>query len=274
MEKAAINCILCNNADRSFLIQKGNWIVYKCNHCGLGVLDPQPDEKEFSDLYNRIYFDSHYDNGLKIGSEEMQRRLSQQGHRIRFFRKYKKSGRILDIGCGQGYFLLACRGLGYEVEGIDISDYSASYVRNELKIPVTAGPIRDINFQSNSYDVITMWHFLEHTSNPKIYIDKASHWLKNDGLLIVDVPNYEGFDAQSDLTNWPNWDLPYHVYHFTAKTLVAILHQHGFKIIRTKSYLSEYVKEKLDRIPIVKLLARTVARFFSGHSFAVVAKKK
>jgi 2-polyprenyl-3-methyl-5-hydroxy-6-metoxy-1,4-benzoquinol methylase len=274
MERAPKNCIICNTSDRSFLIKKGDWIVYKCNSCGLGILDPRPDEKEFSDLYDKNYFESHYDNGLKIGSDEMQRRISQQGHRIRFFRRYKKRGRILDIGCGQGYFLLACQRLGYVVEGMDISDESASYVRNELKIPVATGSIKDTKFQSNSYDVITMWHFLEHVPNPKIYIDKARQWLKNDGFLVVDVPNYEGFDAQADLRNWPNWDLPYHLYHFTARNLTVILEQHGFKIIRTKDYLSEHVKERLERIPISKLLARTIARFFSGHSFAVVAKKE
>lgn len=274
MERVPSKCILCNSSNRTILIQQGEWTVYKCADCGLGFLDPRPDQDELQDLYRNDYFSSHYDEGLKIDSPEMKRRISQEEHRIKFFRGLKRHGKVLDIGCGMGYFLYAGRIYGYEVEGIDVSDDSASYVRNELKIPVTTGSIEEINFKDDSIDIITMWHILEHTPDPRKHLKKARMWLKPDGLLIVDVPNYEGTDAQKMWNSWSGWSLPYHLYHFTSDTLVSMLEKHGFKIIRTKDYHSDYIKEKLKWIPVISLFARLIAKRYSGTSFAVVAKKE
>ena len=273
MEPAPSKCILCNNSNRTILIQQGDWTVYRCVICGLGVLAPRPDQNELENLYKNDYFSNHYDEGLKIDSPEMKRRISQEDHRIKFFRNLKRHGRILDIGCGMGYFLYACRIYGYEVEGQDVSGDSASYVWSELKIPVITGQIEEIAIEDNSMDVITMWHALEHTPDPREHIKKACKWLKSDGLLVVDVPNYEGTDAQKMGRSWIGWSLPYHLYHFTPETLVSMLEKHGFKIIRTKNYHSEYIKEKLKRIPVISLFARLIAKRYSGTSFAVVAQK-
>jgi len=74
--------------------------------------------------------------------------------------------------------------------------------------------------------------------------------------------------------NWPHWDLPYHFYHFTKSSLLALLKKHGFATIREKDYLSEYVKEKLDKAMLPRFLARFIAGFYSGGSYTVIARKK
>jgi 2-polyprenyl-3-methyl-5-hydroxy-6-metoxy-1,4-benzoquinol methylase len=274
MERAEKRCILCDSPDRSLLFQQGEWSVYRCDGCGLGFLDPRPDPDELNELYRSGYFDSHYDEGLKIDSPEMARRLSQEKHRIRFFRKTKKSGKLLDIGCGMGYFLHASRLAGYDVEGMDISSDSAAYVKNTLGIRVTVGIVDDIDYPPESFDIVTMWHFLEHAREPVKYLQKAWRWLKPDGILVVDVPNYQGTDAKKMWENWAGWSLPYHFYHFTPDTQKRLLAKHGFHTVRAKNYLSEYVKERLDRTILLKPFSRIVARFYSGHSYAVVARKR
>jgi len=274
MESAPSNCILCNSPNRSVLIRKGDWTAFKCDNCGLGFLDPRPDPTELNQLYKESYFQSHYDKGLQVNSLEMRRRISQEDHRIKFFRSLKKNGRLVDIGCGMGYFLYASRMYGYDVEGVDISDYAASYIMDELKIPVRIGSIAEIDFEDQSVDMITMWHFLEHTPNPEDYLKKAWVWLKPSGLMIVDVPNYEGTDAKKTWAEWPGWSIPYHLYHFTPNALKTMLSKHGFKIIRTKNYHSEYIKNRLKQIPGINLFARLIAKGFSGNSYAVVAQKE
>ncbi len=274
MEPAANECILCGGADRRLLIEQSPWRVHRCASCGLGVLDPRPDEEELARLYAADYFLDQYDGGLKPGSPEMKQRIGLEKHRVRFFRGMKKRGRVLDIGCGMGYFLQACREAGYDVSGIDISEASAGYVRNELAIPVLTGAIDEIDLPEGSVDVVTMWHFLEHAPDPRIYLAKARRWLKADGLIVVDVPNFEGTDARKSWENWKGWQLPFHLYHFTPDTLTALLARHGFRAIRKKDYLSEFVKEKLDAIPMIKLLSRPVAQLFSGHSIAILARKE
>jgi hypothetical protein len=72
---------------------------------------------------------------------------------------------------------------------------------------------------------------------------------------------------------WEDWDLPYHLYHFTPATLTAMISRRGFRALRSKDYHSEYVKGKLRKIPVVGLLARPIAKFFSGTGYAVVARK-
>jgi 2-polyprenyl-3-methyl-5-hydroxy-6-metoxy-1,4-benzoquinol methylase len=267
-------CILCGSSQRSLIYTKDEWKVYKCDNCGLGILNPLPDGDELTALYQKDYFLSHYDNELVLDSPEMEKRLSQQKHRLRFFRKFKKKGKVLDVGCGCGYFLLACRKKGYDVAGIDISPDAAAYVNKELNIPVYTGEFSNIELPDKTYDVITMWHSLEHIDDPFLCIQNARKWLKDKGILVIDVPNHDGYDARKLSQKWSQWDLPFHFHHFTPRSLALLLEKHSFTIIRKKSYLSEYVKDKLQKAALPSTLARIIARFYSGGSYAVVAKKK
>lgn len=273
MERAPEQCILCGATDRALLFRQDEWTVFKCAGCGLGFLDPRPTATELGRYYEKGYFDSHYDRGLKKDSPEMRKRLSQEKHRISFFRSLKPSGRILDIGCGMGYFLYACSLKGYEVEGMDISDDSTAYIRTELGLNVKTGVAGTVDFEKDSFDVITMWHFLEHSPDPRDYLPSAWRWLKEDGILVVDVPNHEGTDARKIWNDWKGWSLPYHLYHFTPSTLDSMMNKRGFTVLKRKDYLSEYVLDCLTRHRVPRPLARMIARGYSGHSYAVVARK-
>lgn len=272
MKHAGKACPVCGAMERELLFTQKNWSVYKCNACGLGVLDPRPSSEELTDLYRDSYFVGHYDAGLVPGTEAMRKRLSQESHRIRFLKPLKKTGRILDIGCGRGYFLLACREQGYDVQGFDISEDGAVYVRNTLGIPVQTGTLVGA-FEDASFDVITMWHSLEHTPDPARYLEAAGRWLRPDGVLVIDVPNYTGTDARLQWQTWEHWDLPYHLLHFTPKALDTLLGSHGFSVVRRKNYHSDVIKDRLGKVPLLKLVARPIAKLFSGSSYAVVAKK-
>lgn len=273
MERAPAQCIICGADTRERLIALDQWTVYRCTGCDAGFLDPRPDERELNRLYETAYFDSQYGGGLPPGSPDFRRRISQEDHRIRFFRNLKKRGTVLDVGCGMGYFLFACREAGYRVRGVDISDHASSYVAGELGISVETGNLKDLSLESGSADVVTMWHFLEHAPNPGNYLEEAGRWLAPGGLLVVDVPNYRGTDAQKTWERWVGWQVPYHLYHYTPESLARLLDNYGFSVIRTKDYHSEHVKNKLKTIPGLGLLARPIAKFFSGTSHAVVARK-
>ncbi len=273
MENINIICTICGCSKHNFLFSKDQWQVHMCKNCGLGVLEPRPSRDQIERMYGHDYFQVHYSNKLSLYSPEMVRRLQQENHRIRFFSKFKNDGKILDIGCGRGYFLLACRKHGYNVEGIDISAAAATHISEEFKIRVHIGKLENIKLKELAFDVITLWHSLEHTSDPNLYIQMAAKWLKDDGILVIDVPNYEGYDARMYWNNWPHWDLPFHFYHFNPGSLSALLRKHGFIIVRRKSYLSDYVKEKLERKSVPRFLARIIAQCYTGGSYAVVARK-
>lgn len=265
-------CPACGAMERELLFKQKGWSVCKCSICGLGMLDPIPSQEELAALYRDAYFVEHYDKGAVPGTEAMRKRLSQEGHRIKFFRLFKNKGRVLDIGCGRGYFLMACRERGFDVQGFDVSEEGAAYVREILGIPVQTG-VLDGAFEGGSFDVVTMWHSLEHTSDPAKYLELAKHWLRPDGVLVIDVPNYTGTDARMKWDAWEDWDLPYHLLHFTPRSLDTLLQRHGFVVVRRKKYHSSTVREKLRKIPFLGIIARPLAKFFSGGSYAVVAKK-
>lgn len=268
------NCIICGGRIAALLHEEGGWKVLKCDGCGLGVLDPRPGPVELTALYDKVYFDGHYAGELTLGSDELARRLKQEDHRLRFFHRLKKSGRLLDIGCGRGYFLMACHERGYEVEGIDVSAAAAEHIRNVFQIPVHVGAIETIDAGQGRFDVITMWHSLEHTQDPNASVAAARRWLADDGILVVDVPNAEGYDARHYKSRWAHWDLPFHFYHFTTRSLDTLLDRHGFEILRRKTYLSDYVKETLQKARVPSALARIIAGFYTGGSYAAVARKR
>ncbi|MCX7817400.1 MAG: class I SAM-dependent methyltransferase [Syntrophales bacterium] len=254
-------------------MEKPPWTVYACTKCGLGILYPQPTEDELKKIYAEEYFEEQYGKQIEPDSQEMKKRLRQEQHRLRFFRSFKRRGHILDIGCGMGYFLLACRNAGYEVTGLDVSEDAARFCQNKLKITVLVGNITKIDLPDKQFDVITMWHTLEHTHDPRGYLKKAHKLLKDDGIIVIDVPNYEGTDAKIAKEKWKGWQLPFHLYHFTPGSILELLRQEGFVPLKTKNYLSEEWKERLMRLPLGFIYARPIARLFSGHSFAVLAKK-
>ncbi len=272
MEKAPEICILCGTGKRELLINKDSWNVYRCLNCGLGFLDPRPSQDEIEQLYRSEYFSQQYDGGLDPGSPQFRKRIRGEDHRTRFIKQVKRSGQLLDIGCGYGYFLAACRDEGYEANGFDVSEWAAQYAIQKLGLPVTIGQMDSVTFPPHSFDIITMWHFLEHTPDPHLALSKANAWLERDGVLVIDVPNYKGTDAQHMWEEWVGWQLPYHFWHFTFESLTQLLHKHGFKIIRSKDYHSDVIKEKLSRIPVVNLFARLIAKMYSGTSVAVIAK--
>jgi SAM-dependent methyltransferase len=272
LERAPRSCILCNGEKRSILFQKGDWKVRVCDSCGLGVLDPRPSAETLDRLYSQEYCEEHFVEGGEPGSAAFAKRISLEDHRIRFFRKFKKRGRVLDIGCGYGYFLAACREKGYQVHGLDFSDWAVRHARERLGLDITVGPMDQVDLAVQSFDVVAMWHCLEHTPDPAAALRQIRRWLKPDGLLVVDVPNRQGTDARKTWDDWVGWSLPYHLYHFTPDSLTRLLDQQGFTVIRSKNYHSESVKAALRPIPVLGLFARLVAKMYSGHSFAVVAK--
>ncbi|MFH1293975.1 MAG: class I SAM-dependent methyltransferase [Pseudomonadota bacterium] len=274
IERAPDSCILCNTRSRELLIEIAPWKVFRCPVCKLGFLDPRPSPEGMEQLYEKDYFCQHFDGGLDPSSAEFKKRLSGERHRVRFIRSLKGAGNVLDIGCGYGYFLAACRNFGYEASGFDVSVWGSEYAQKKLGLAVKIGQVEDVVLTEENFDIITMWHFLEHTRNPHVVLERASSWLKNEGVLVIDVPNYEGTDARHNWERWDGWSLPYHLWHFTYGSLSKMLEHHGFRVIKYKDYHSDVIKKKLSPIPILKPLARLIAKMYSGTSIAVAAIRR
>lgn len=265
-------CILCNGTQSEVLLEQPPHTVYQCKSCSLGFLYPQPPKEALPKLYEKSYFAEQYDIGVPPDSPAFDRRLNLLTHRVKFFQRKKKTGRLLDIGSGNGYFLALCQRMGFEVQGLDISKFAAEYAIDTLHLPVLISEIGDADFQSSQFDIITLWHFLEHTRNPLQVVRNAVRWLRKDGIIVIEVPNYKGTDAQNYGEEWTGWQLPYHFFHFSPETLTNLLQLCGLTVTKFKDFHSETVKDKLSRYPVLSIFARLIAKRYSGHSILVMTE--
>lgn len=213
--------------------------VVQCAGCGFLRLRQQPSPKELESFYQESYY----------RGEDCSRFPAVIERAVRWFRLWRAwhvrawlppRARILDVGCGRGIFLAAMKEWGHEVAGTQLSHTAASYIRNRLQVEVFEGELPGIPYPDESFDLITMWHVLEHTTNPRLYLEKAAALLRPGGRLLVEVPNAASLTAQWAGLEWLHWDIPRHLFHFTPGSLETLLGETGFSIVRTSRFSLEY----------------------------------
>jgi 2-polyprenyl-3-methyl-5-hydroxy-6-metoxy-1,4-benzoquinol methylase len=136
--------------------------------------------------------------------------------------------RVLDIGCGRANLLQSLSGLGYECHGIERSDYE--FPSNLEDIFFYNKPLETIQFKPELFDVVIMWHSLEHMSNPAEIIKEIYRIIKPNGLLVIAVPNFESIQRNLFRSKWFHLDLPRHTHHFGKKALINYLELNGFRV--------------------------------------------
>ncbi|MEL7341181.1 MAG: class I SAM-dependent methyltransferase, partial [Bacteroidota bacterium] len=139
----------------------------------------------------------------------------------------RKSGSLLDIGCGTGEFLGTMKEAGWTSTGLEPDEGARQQAKAQ---GVEVHPSEQLFSLTGSYDVITMWHVLEHVHRLHEYLDQIESILKDDGLLIIAVPNYNSRDASHYQAEWAAYDVPRHLYHFEAEAMERLLGQHGFRL--------------------------------------------
>ena len=139
-------------------------------------------------------------------------------------------GRVLDIGCGRGVFLEILRGRGHAVRGTELSEATAA---NALPgIPVDPGEVRAGRYAPESFDLISIWHVLEHDQRPDEVLRACHEFLVPGGALMIAVPNFASVQARIGRELWFHLDLPRHIFQFTPTTLKRLLAESGYEIER------------------------------------------
>ena len=201
--------------------------LLRCTNCGLALLKNAPTKEKAAKKYKKFYDTAKSERFYGILESII---LIFRKFRVISVEKFaKKKGKILDIGFGRPIDLEIFQDHGWSSYGTNVVPHVIQ-VAKKKKLNAFLGEITDAPYSANYFDVITMWHVLEHLHKPELYIKKAHHLLKKGGLLIIEVPNMKSPVARFFGCNWFELDLPNHIYQFTPKALTLLLNNNGFKV--------------------------------------------
>ena len=211
----------------------GEWFGLKeCALCHLKATFPQPGENEIGRYYASEDYISHSDT--KSG---LINRLYHTAREYMLKKKLKwvqqasgkKSGILLDVGAGTGHFAHFMQSKGWEVTALE-PDEKARKVAVE-KLGINIHPLESLSKQNvRSFDVITLWHVLEHVHDLPGYMDHFRSILKPDGVLIIAVPNHTSRDARKYGAQWAAYDVPRHLWHFSPTSMEKLMARHHFTL--------------------------------------------
>jgi SAM-dependent methyltransferase len=236
-------CPICNNDGLShslycldYALTTEKFEIMQCPICTLQLTFPKPLPENLATYYRFKNYISHTDTKKgwmnKIYHTVRQFTLSQKTNWIQSLFPNNK-GTILEIGGGTGAFSNAMKNIGWEVTGLEPDENSRNISLENYQIKLF--PIEHLDsLPDNSFDLITLWHVLEHVTDLNSYFDTFKKLLKKNGRLIIAVPNYTSFDAQYYKSFWAAYDVPRHLFHFSPKSIQQICKRHEFEVIETK----------------------------------------
>ncbi|MGQ8868723.1 class I SAM-dependent methyltransferase [Myroides sp. TSA_177.3] len=215
-------------AVKDYTVSQEIFSLYYNRAYDLLLTDPIPSKEILGNYYQSENYISHTD-----GKRNLFERLYQGVKKIALrkkvdllFKQNNTVGSLLDIGCGTGDFLVEAKKRGWTTTGFEPND-KASELATKKGITI-AKQLSDL--PDHSFDVITLWHVLEHIPNLEEQIIALRRLLKPEGKLILAVPNYKSYDALYYKEYWAAFDVPRHIWHFSQKSIATIFSQFDFKV--------------------------------------------
>lgn len=223
--------------------------VRRCRLCGLIYLNPRPTAASLGLFYPDSYnvYNQPVDepppsgrSGLAGLNDRLWRTIARAKLREKqqlIARYASKLGRLLDVGCASGRFLAAMRGAGWDIAGLEMSALAVERARQALGPVVEQGTLETAPWPRDSFDVITMFHVLEHVPDPVGALGKIRSLLRPGGILIVLVPNGASWEFRALGPRDPNpLEIPRHFYHYTPATLSRLAQRAGLDPVKIKPF--------------------------------------
>jgi SAM-dependent methyltransferase len=210
----------------------------QCDGCYVYCLFPAPDDATLLRYYDTEYYGA---SPLKFAGPIARAVTIFQSERAkRVATVVRQGGRILDIGCGNGGFLKEMKRRGYDVEGTELTEASASRVSKEANILIHIGDPLSLELSERSYDAVTFWHVIEHVRNPIEILRKVNFLLKDTGILFLSLPNQDSWQAKAFGKDWFHIDPPRHLFGFGIMSLIRLLEKCGFSVECVNTFSLEY----------------------------------
>lgn len=243
---------------------------------------PQPALEKLGSYYESEDYISHTDASKSFVDKlyHIVKKYALQ-KKVQLVKKNTSGNSILDVGCGTGDFLKVCQEQNFNVLGVEPNEKARNLA--EMKLGNSTDIFSNLfQIDSKKFDVITMWHVLEHVPDLETYIEKLTSLLNPGGILIIAVPNYKSYDAKYYKQFWAAYDVPRHLWHFSKKSIKKLFTGDKFDHIGIKPMLfdSFYVsilseKNKTGKSNLIKAffvglfsnLSGNFSKEFSSHIY-------
>ena len=246
MSNSVLICPMCNGTDMAVeFTSTAGYDIVRCRDCRLVFTDartaPPPSE-----LYPAF---EQSDTAAQRGARSALSLFTLQ--RARLVESARSSGRLLDYGAGAGQFARFMSGRGFEVVGLE--PYSLGTTLEEPNLRLVRAPLAQVKESLGKFDVITMWHVLEHLERPVELLTDLRSMLAPGGVLVVSVPNFSSWQAEVFRGGWFHLDPPRHLLQFEPSTLEDCLRRAGFSVTQNVPFLPEYgtsgwIQSALNRV--------------------------
>lgn len=262
------------------------WTIVECRGCGVLRTLPVLRDTELAQYYPDEYWGAPEPSQKWINSSQSEKTdfLSRCG---------LTGGKILDVGCGSGFFLRALDAQKWDRYGVEPSHAAAKEAQRFVGAgQVVAGTLTQSGLAESMFDVITLWSALEHANEPRAYLTEAKRLIKPGGTLIIQVPNAASYQSRFFQGDWFALDAPRHRYHFNFSLLEKLLSDSGFEVYRatyfSKAHNSHALRQSLKTrllkgnsslrtalfyvsIPFIKPFDAMMSAFGKGATLTVAA---
>lgn len=260
-------CPVCGKSEFSsslictdYFVSGEKFNIKKCDSCGFMFTDNIEDEHHIGKYYQSENYISH--SNTKKGM------VNLAYHTVRKYmlaRKRKlvekstglKTGQLLDVGTGTGFFLNEMKSAGWQITGTEKSPDARQFSKNNFGLNILETE-ELFELKDGSFDAITLWHVLEHIHLLHKNLLKFKELLKPNGKLIIAVPNHTSYDARHYKEFWAAWDVPRHIWHFGPEQMKKLGEKHnlklaGLRIMPFDAFYVSMISEKYKKSKMVLL---------------------
>lgn len=245
-------CPICSENRGDELWPGDGWAMIRCAGCGLVYENPRITPQGLRARYQGGHTGRRLPDAPDwreyLHPEKLpERQVSDYVDSLDAVMRHVKSGRILDIGVSNGFFLFFARKAGFETTGVDIAEEMVQACRAQLGLDVRLGTLEECGFEDDAFDVVVARHVMEHIPDLASFWTEVRRVLRPDGLLAIEVPNIAGWSYRMrDLKHrvglgkpmWAKMYLPEHIYFFSPRTLRRLADRHGFDVVEWETYSS------------------------------------